>query len=215
MIYLWYEFSCGRVASGSLSFIAFEVRPKVCQNHNPSLFCPRALSGLAALVFWCLHNSGVCRHQIVSVYNNKYTRSLFKILVSPTNAVTKYHYYILLVVIFHQILIEQSEPYPWPASQGTRWLLHKLRQVGASNHAPIWELWAVDIRGPLVCISLAWKRESSTTEELHWLNRHGIHFLPLIKTCLCSWFDRPSLPSWTIWKSIGCCMPRFCNVKCG
>ena len=61
------------------------------------------------LFFWCLHNSGVCRHQIVSVYNNKYTRSLFKILVSPTNAVTKYHYYILLVVIFHQILIEQSE----------------------------------------------------------------------------------------------------------
>ena len=35
--------------------MAFEVRPKVCQDHSPNLFCPRGLSGLAALVFfWVL-----------------------------------------------------------------------------------------------------------------------------------------------------------------
>lgn len=120
--------------------------PKGVPKPQPKLVLSKGAQWPGSTCFcWCLHNTGVCRHQIVSVYNNKYTiRCLFKILVSPTNAVTKYHYYILLVVIFHQILIEQSEPYPWPASQGTRWLLHKLRQVGASNHAPIWELWAVD-----------------------------------------------------------------------
>ena len=75
--------------------MAFEVRPKVCQNHSPNLFCPRGLSGLAALVFFgvCVKKRCLSVSDSISKQQTRYSVSIQDIsLVSPTNSVTKYNY---------------------------------------------------------------------------------------------------------------------------